>query len=116
MLTPGSSSSCNSFSSLSCYPFTSVPHSHLPATLEPQTTSRTRAALKAPPHPPSAYYEAAKPVSCSSKSFWATLLRTRSSEIEVRLDGGRSELLWCHEVEETRKERRESPFAELHWG
>ena len=35
--------------------------------------------------------------------------------VEVRLDGGRSELLWCHEVEVTRKERRESTFAELYW-
>jgi hypothetical protein len=35
MLTPGSSSACSSFSSLSCYPFTSVPHSHLPGTLAP---------------------------------------------------------------------------------
>jgi hypothetical protein len=36
--------------------------------------------------------------------------------VEVRLDGGRSELLWCHEVEETREESGESTFVELHWG
>jgi hypothetical protein len=35
--------------------------------------------------------------------------------VEVRLDGGGSELLWCHEVEQTREESWESTFAELQW-
>jgi hypothetical protein len=35
--------------------------------------------------------------------------------VEARLDGGRSELLWRHEVEEIREEIREDVFAPLRW-
>jgi hypothetical protein len=35
--------------------------------------------------------------------------------VEVRLDGGGSELLWRHEVEEIREESREDMFAPLRW-
>lgn len=33
--------------------------------------------------------------------------------VEVRLDGGKSELFWRHEVDEIRKEAREGAFARL---
>ena len=36
--------------------------------------------------------------------------------VEVQLDGGRSELLWRHEVEELREEAREGAFTRLSWG
>lgn len=36
--------------------------------------------------------------------------------VEVRFDGGRSELLWRHEVEEIREEAKEDAFAWLRWG
>lgn len=36
--------------------------------------------------------------------------------VEVRLDRGRSELLWCHEVEEVREEAAQGVFAPLRWG
>jgi hypothetical protein len=36
--------------------------------------------------------------------------------VEVRLDGGRSELLWRHEVEVVREEARDGMFAPLRWG
>jgi hypothetical protein len=36
--------------------------------------------------------------------------------VEVRLDGGGSELLWRHEVEEIREEIREGVFVPLRWG
>jgi hypothetical protein len=35
--------------------------------------------------------------------------------VEVRLDGGRSELFWRHEVEEIREEAREGTFVRLSW-
>jgi hypothetical protein len=35
--------------------------------------------------------------------------------VQVRLDGGGSELLWRHEVEEIREESREDMFAPLRW-
>jgi hypothetical protein len=35
--------------------------------------------------------------------------------VEVRLDGGGSELLWRHEVEEVREEIREGAFVPLRW-
>ena len=35
--------------------------------------------------------------------------------VEVRLDGGGSELLWRHEVEEIREESREDVVAPLRW-
>jgi hypothetical protein len=36
--------------------------------------------------------------------------------VEVRLDGGRSELLWRHELEEIREEAHQGLFARLSWG
>ncbi len=36
--------------------------------------------------------------------------------VEVRLHGGRSELLWRHELEEIREEVQQSVFAQLRWG
>jgi hypothetical protein len=36
--------------------------------------------------------------------------------VEVRFDGGRSELLWRHEVEEIHEEAKEDAFARLRWG
>jgi hypothetical protein len=36
--------------------------------------------------------------------------------VEVRLRSGRSELLWCHELEEMREETQGGPFAQLRWG
>jgi hypothetical protein len=36
--------------------------------------------------------------------------------VEVRLDGGRSELLWRHKLEEIREEVQQSVFAQLRWG
>jgi hypothetical protein len=36
--------------------------------------------------------------------------------VEVRLDGGRSELLWRHEVEEIQEEAQQGLFARLGWG
>jgi len=38
------------------------------------------------------------------------------SAVEVRLDDGRSELLWRHELEEVREEAGNSTFAWLSWG
>jgi hypothetical protein len=35
--------------------------------------------------------------------------------VEVQLDGGRSELLWRHELEEIREEVQQSAFADLRW-
>ena len=35
--------------------------------------------------------------------------------VEVRLDSGRSELLWRHELEEIREEVQQSVFAQLRW-
>jgi hypothetical protein len=35
--------------------------------------------------------------------------------VEVRLDGGRSELLWRHEVEEIREEVAQGVFTPLRW-
>jgi hypothetical protein len=36
--------------------------------------------------------------------------------VEVRLDGGGSELLWSHEVEEIREDIGEGALASLRWG
>jgi hypothetical protein len=36
--------------------------------------------------------------------------------IEVRLDGGRTELFWRHELEEVREEVHQGVFARLSWG
>ena len=36
--------------------------------------------------------------------------------VEVRFEGGSSELLWRHEVEEIREEARQSAFIPLRWG
>ena len=36
--------------------------------------------------------------------------------VEVRLDGGRPELLWRHELEEIREEAQQGVFAQLRWG
>jgi hypothetical protein len=36
--------------------------------------------------------------------------------VEVRLDDGRSELLWRHELKEVREEAQQSAFARLRWG
>ena len=36
--------------------------------------------------------------------------------VEVRLDDGRSELLWRHDVQEIREEATEGLFAPLRWG
>jgi hypothetical protein len=36
--------------------------------------------------------------------------------VEVRLDSGRSELLWRHELEEIEEEVQQSVFADLPWG
>jgi hypothetical protein len=35
---------------------------------------------------------------------------------EVRLDSGRSELLWRHELEEIGEEGQQNVFAKLRWG
>ncbi len=35
--------------------------------------------------------------------------------VEVRLDDGRSELLWRHELEEVREEAQQGAFAQLRW-
>jgi hypothetical protein len=39
-----------------------------------------------------------------------------NAAVEVRLDGGGSELLWRHEVEEIREESRERSFVPARWG
>jgi hypothetical protein len=36
--------------------------------------------------------------------------------VEVQLDGGGSELLWRHELEEIREEAHQGLFARLSWG
>jgi hypothetical protein len=36
--------------------------------------------------------------------------------VKVRLDGGRSELLWRHELEEIPEEVQQGVFAHLRWG
>ena len=36
--------------------------------------------------------------------------------VEVRFDGGRSELFWRHELEEIQEEVQEGNFAWLRWG
>ena len=36
--------------------------------------------------------------------------------VEVRFDGGRSELLWRHQLEEIGEEAKEKPFGWLRWG
>jgi hypothetical protein len=36
--------------------------------------------------------------------------------VEVRIDGGRTELLWRHELEEIREEVHQGVFARLSWG
>ena len=36
--------------------------------------------------------------------------------VEVRFEGGTTELLWRHEVEELRKEAGQGAFVSLRWG